>query len=297
MISSCLAAHNTLVVLVLALFVHGLTRLWRHPPVAHALWLLLLLKLVAPPVMHVEWSALRGPDSMPTNGPINADVSPIDGLKAESSIHFLDRSPAIAAAAAAATSVNERSLSTRVLQTWNRGGPLVFWFWLAGAVVCALVAGTRIVRFERLLRNTLPAPERLHQLTLEIAGKLGIRQMPELRYVNCALTPLLWCAGHRPTIVLPMGLFRELDEQQAALILAHELGHLRRRDHWVRALKLLVSTLYWWNPLVWVIRRRLHQTEDLCCDAWVRRAFPNCTGNTRRSCSRRPSGAVHRQST
>ena len=60
------------------------------------------------------------------------------------------------------------------------------------------------------------------------------------------------------------------------MILAHELAHLRRRDHWVRAIELIVSIVYWWNPLVWAIRRPLHQAEDLCCDAWVRWAFPDC---------------------
>ena len=56
------AAHNTVVALVFALFVYGLTHVWRNPPVAHVLWLLVLLKLVAPPVMHVDWSRSGCPD-------------------------------------------------------------------------------------------------------------------------------------------------------------------------------------------------------------------------------------------
>ena len=36
------AAHNTVVALVLALFVCGLTHFWRNPPAAHVLWLLVL---------------------------------------------------------------------------------------------------------------------------------------------------------------------------------------------------------------------------------------------------------------
>ena len=100
---------------------------------------------------------------------------------------------------------------------------------------------------------------------------------PSVRYVECVEVPFLWCAGRRPTIVLPMRLVRQLDDQSTALILAHELAHLRRRDHWVRAVELFVLTIYWWNPLVWVIRRQIHQAEDLCCDAWVRWAFPECT--------------------
>src|SRR5262249_6103728 len=37
------------------------------------------------------------------------------------------------------------------------------------------------------------------------------------------------------------------------------------------------SAVCWWNPLVWAVRRQLHQAEDLCCDAWVRWAFPGGT--------------------
>jgi hypothetical protein len=57
-------------------------------------------------------------------------------------------------------------------------------------------------------------------------------------------------------------------------ILAHELAHLRRRDHWVRRLELLVLALYWWHPAVWWARRELHEAEELCCDAWVVATLP-----------------------
>ena len=62
---------------------------------------------------------------------------------------------------------------------WDRARPVLFWFWLGGATLCALVAAARIVRFERLLRGTLPASEQLKRLALEIAGKLGIRRVPD----------------------------------------------------------------------------------------------------------------------
>ena len=73
-----------------------------------------------------------------------------------------------------------------------------------------------------------------------------------------------------------MRLLSRLDEQSSALILAHELAHLRRRDHLVRVVELIVSTIYWWNPLVGFLRRQIHESEELCCDAWVRSAFPDC---------------------
>ena len=65
------------------------------------------------------------------------------------------------------------------------------------------------------------------------------------------------------------------DARQRATLLAHELAHLRRRDHWVRCLELLVTGLYWWLPVVWMARHALREAEEQCCDAWVVWAFPD----------------------
>ena len=45
---------NALVAVVLAILVAVFTRAFRHPPLAHFLWLLVLLKLVTPPLFNVE---------------------------------------------------------------------------------------------------------------------------------------------------------------------------------------------------------------------------------------------------
>jgi beta-lactamase regulating signal transducer with metallopeptidase domain len=271
------AAHNTVAALVFAVLVAGLMRVWRNPPVAHVLWLLVLLKLVAPPVMRIDWPALLLPGSMHAGGQIIAEVSRIEVYRAESIPRLVDEPTASSTAQAPVPSATEHDFAASLRLFWNRGGPVLLGFWLGGAAPCALLAARRIMRFERLVRDTLPAPERLQRLAFELAGKLGVRRVPDVRYVACVEVPLLWCAGRRATIVLPMRLLGQLDEQSAALILAHELAHLRRRDHWVRAVELIVSTVYWWNPLVWLIRRQMHQAEELCCDAWVRWAFPDCT--------------------
>ena len=57
-------------------------------------------------------------------------------------------------------------------------------------------------------------------------------------------------------------------EQDA--VLAHELAHLKRRDHWVRRLEAIVLGLYWWYPGAWWARRQLERAEEECCDAWCR---------------------------
>src|SRR5208282_5543394 len=68
-------------------------------------------------------------------------------------------------------------------------------------------------------------------------------------------------------------------EGQRDLLLAHELVHLRRRDHFVRLLELWVVGLYWWFPVAWLARRRLQEAAEFCCDAWVVAAFPEAAAD------------------
>jgi beta-lactamase regulating signal transducer with metallopeptidase domain len=292
-----LAVQNTLLALVLAFVVYGVTRVRRIPPLAHLLWLLVLLKLVAPPVLPIDSSRLLPPRTKQVDQQI-ADTSrnvpqtarhqqqPLIAEPGAIAPHERSRGsvkvPSDRTAHEPVESALEGKLTGRLAwisdrAVWDGALIFIFWCWLSGAVFFSLVAGTRILRFEHTLKHTMPAPGRLQRLARDIAGKLNVRRIPNVRFVESVEVPMLWWAGRRATIVLPTKLFQQLDDSEAALILAHELAHLRRRDHWVRAIEMLVSIVYWWNPLVWAIRRQIHRAEDLCCDAWVRWAFPDCT--------------------
>ena len=68
--------------------------------------------------------------------------------------------------------------------------------------------------------------------------------------------------------VPPRALFELSDEQQDAL-LAHELAHLARRDPlWLPITQLLVS-VFFFQPLNWLARRRLRELSELLCDSWA----------------------------
>jgi hypothetical protein len=89
------------------------------------------------------------------------------------------------------------------------------------------------------------------------------------------VSPLLWALAGAPRLLLPAALWERLNDEQRDTLLAHELAHLRRRDHWVRRLELLALGLYWWLPVAWWARRELQEAEELCCDAWVVWALPS----------------------
>ena len=80
---------------------------------------------------------------------------------------------------------------------------------------------------------------------------------------------MLWAIGGRPRLLVPSELWSATSLDERTSLLLHELAHLKRRDHWVRWLELIVGGLYWWHPAVWWGRRLLREAEEQCCDAWV----------------------------
>ena len=145
---------------------------------------------------------------------------------------------------------------------------------LAGAVSWWALAIVRIIRFQRVLKHIDPAPGNWQKRTDELAALVGLGEPPSLWLVPGRVPPMLWAIGGRPRLLVPSELWSatSLDERNALLL--HELAHLKRRDHWVRWLELIVGGLYWWHPAIWWGRRLLREAEEQCCDAWVIWAMP-----------------------
>jgi hypothetical protein len=132
-----------------------------------------------------------------------------------------------------------------------------------------VVAGRRIYCFQHLLRYGRIAPVPIQEQTRLLAQRLGLAHCPTVLLVPGRVSPLLWALGRKACLVIPADLLERLGPEQRSSLLAHELAHARRRDHWVRWLEFAVSGLYWWLPVMWWARSQLQQAEEECCDAWV----------------------------
>src|SRR5262249_54232637 len=128
--------------------------------------------------------------------------------------------------------------------------------------------------FQRLLRRAPPAPAAVQGQARCLAQRLGLAWCPEVRLLPGSLAPMLWAMGGSPRLYVPAKLWDRLDDDQRDTLLAHELAHFRRGDHWVRWLELVVTGLFWWYPVVWWARCALREAEEQCCDAWVVWALP-----------------------
>ena len=73
----------------------------------------------------------------------------------------------------------------------------------------------------------------------------------------------------RPIIVFPADLVKKLSADKLALILMHELAHVRRWDNLTLLLQRLVSAVLFFHPAVWLCGRMLRREAEQACDDLV----------------------------
>ena len=76
-------------------------------------------------------------------------------------------------------------------------------------------------------------------------------------------SPVSWGLA-RPVILLNEGALEATDEAEA--IIAHELAHVMSMDWSKLLLGRVVTALYWFNPLVWLLVRDAHQLREEAAD-------------------------------
>ncbi|HLJ74401.1 MAG TPA: M56 family metallopeptidase [Thermoanaerobaculia bacterium] len=70
----------------------------------------------------------------------------------------------------------------------------------------------------------------------------------------------------RPALLLPDGMCRTFGEDELRHVILHELAHLRRHDIAVNWLLNAIRAVHWFNPLVWLAVGHVQEERELACD-------------------------------
>lgn len=150
---------------------------------------------------------------------------------------------------------------------------------LYGVLVIVWAAGALFLLFRiawelwenALLVSRLKETEdpRLLKALEQVSQQMRVRNARLVQTRGVSVPMLLF--QRRPTVLLP-----DIDytDRELEYVLRHELFHWKNRDPWVKLLLQFYCALFWWNPLVYLLRRSLQQTLELKCDLSVTGNLP-----------------------
>ena len=301
MINSLLSTtlSNAVTALALALAAMVVTRFVRRPAIAQSLWILVLVKLISPAVVELPLRLAgrpffcaagverkrRGNHRLRNVASPRAAATWVDRSLRDRRIQVAERLVHVAAFFRNANCFSSRAAKFSTTQIvakpptaffpkrQSRWQDLLVAIWLGGFAIWFGVVAFRVRQFRKWLRKTQPASGGARAEIDQLVREIGLSR-PELLEVDGICPPLTWAMWGRPVVLLPRSLIGSLTGDERRTLLLHELAHLRRRDHWVRWLELIVTGLQWWQPLAWLARRKLHLASEQCCDAFVVGRFP-----------------------
>jgi beta-lactamase regulating signal transducer with metallopeptidase domain/type II secretory pathway component GspD/PulD (secretin) len=258
-----------------------------RPHLACALWLVVLVKCLTPPVVSSPsgvfcWLQRTQQPSDEVDQPAMAalPVAPVTlagsdaaGPHGDSLVVRARPLPMIdprlhesPPPAIAATGVVSEPRAATVRSLW----PRLLWtaaiVWLAGTLVFSLAAAVRFLACWRQLRAARQADDpALVQLVESLRSRLALRRKVRLLVTGSPLGPAvvgLW----RPAVILPAALVQGKTPAELEPLVAHELMHIRRGDLWVGLVQTLALGLWWFHPLVRLASRLVTREAERCCD-------------------------------
>lgn len=290
-----------LILLAIALIVRFIGN---RPQLEHLVWLLLLAKLISPPLINLPVFSYDRPALVSMEAPTASSAgkssiavlekSPFDVVETafrkppkatfdrqkpdhQTSASALAPQPKVALKTPSITADTGRLAGSTAQRTSVIFFPInipletyVALAWLIGSTVVLCWSFVRLFRFQQLLRVTSQDAAKGLALQFDsVASRMGVRSIPELLVVSSRISPFVWWVGGKTQVFVPQTLVETLSQSELNQVFAHELAHVRRRDYLVRWFELTCVVLLWWNPLVWISQRYLRSAEEACCDAMV----------------------------
>ena len=143
--------------------------------------------------------------------------------------------------------------------------------WAAGATAGALVLCVGLLRLSRLARHAAPVDQGPLRRSLDALASTTRHRRVRLLVQQTHPGLVVTWGIRRPTILLPTAAIDWPESRQQAVLL-HELAHVMRGDWAIRIFAVIMRCAFWFNPLMWIVDRRVQHESERACDDEVMRA-------------------------
>jgi beta-lactamase regulating signal transducer with metallopeptidase domain len=145
----------------------------------------------------------------------------------------------------------------------------LLWFveaWFGGVLLLSLRPAAGFLLIERMrIKKGAPVTKVLHARCLELQRRLGLNRVVQYCESLHLQAPAV-VGWFRPVVLLPVSALTGLSAQQLELVIAHELGHVKRLDPFVNLFQISAETLLFYHPAVWWLSKRIRAERENCCD-------------------------------
>ena len=170
----------------------------------------------------------------------------------------------------AVSAVPEKSpllIREKLREITQKYAPIFATFWLIGILVLTLRLVIAAIGLSRLKKYGVEVSPELTSIFHAVKKGVYKKQVILLESAKVA-TPMV-ISWVKPVILLPMGIMSKLPTDQVEALLLHELHHIRRHDFLWNILQRVVETLFFFNPLIWILGREIRQLREELCDQSV----------------------------
>ena len=152
---------------------------------------------------------------------------------------------------------------------WQRGGLLLFvGLWAMVSLFLIVKLGFGLWQLHRLKRDSEPIHGPMATWFNQTLGQMGLSRRPVLKMHETIASPLV--AGlFQPAVLVPETLYRQLSGEALRQILLHELAHIKRWDDWVHLFQKAVLALFWFNPALQWLSRKMAWDRETACDQFA----------------------------
>ena len=152
------------------------------------------------------------------------------------------------------------------VSSWSHVIPQLWLIGLALGLLRWIFISRSLVRYRN---SSLPCTNDGVQATFEqVRSRLSIS-----RKVTVLISPLvnspMTMGWLKPIIYLPTGCVTGFSTQELETIFTHELSHIKRHDYLVNLMLVTLETVFFFNPMVWLMARDLRKEMEFACDEQV----------------------------
>lgn len=136
--------------------------------------------------------------------------------------------------------------------------------WLIGSMIqCG-----RVVHMHLLLRKIIRHSKNIEDVTQDILADIlgSYKRKKPFKLVQTGLSTPMVTGIFQPCILLPD---MDLSKEDLTYILKHETAHYFHGDLWIKFIIEVLTIIYWWNPLVYILGKQVSKVLEIHTDFTV----------------------------